>query len=133
MAFIHGRGAVVSLNAADLSVYSNSIAFNRSADSHDVTCFGKSFHVFAGGLGNGEATISGIYDDAVAGPRAVIEPLIGTNVTLIYKPEGTGATKPQDSVSVLVTAYEETVAVADMISWSATLQLSDTVTTTDQV
>lgn len=132
MPFIHGRGATVSLGGTDLSAFSNSINFNRSADSHDTTCFGKLFHVFAGGLGNGEATLSGIYDDAGTGPRAIIEPLIGTTVVLVYRPEGAGTGKPGDTVNVVVTAYEETVPVADMISWSATLQMSDSVVTADQ-
>lgn len=133
MAFVHGKGAVVTIDGDDMSAFANNITFNRSADSHDVTTFGKSFHVFAGGLGNGTAEITGIYDDSATGPRTTIEPLIGTVVSLVYKPEGTGSTKPMDTVNVLVTAYEETVPVADMISWSCKLQLSDTVTTADQV
>ena len=104
----------------------------RSADSHDVTCFGATAHAFAGGLENGTITLSGTYDDTSGGPRATIEPLLATSVTFVYKPEGTGSGKPQDSVSVVVTAYEETAAAADMVKWAATLQLTGAVTTTDQ-
>lgn len=132
MAFIHGKGSVYLLNAVDLSAFSNNVEFKRTADKHDVTTFGKNSHVYQGGLGDGTATLSGIYDDGAAGPRATIEPLVGTVVAFVHRPEGTGAGKPQDTVQVLVEGYTETEAVADMVMWSADLQLSGDVTTVDQ-
>lgn len=132
MAFIHGKGSVYLLNGVDLSPFSNNTEFKRTSDKHDVTTFGKNSHVYQGGLGDGTATISGVYDDGAAGPRATIEPLIGTNVAFVHRPEGTGAGRPQDTVTVLVESYTETEAVADMIMWSADLQMSSDVTTVDQ-
>lgn len=131
MAFKHGKTTVVKLNATDLSAYTNNAAFKRSADSHDTTTFGKTAHTYEGGLKDGTVTLTGFYDDGASGPKAIVEPLLGTKVTFLYQPEGAGTGNPQDSVSVLVTAYEETAPVADMITWSATLQMSDTVTVTD--
>jgi hypothetical protein len=133
MAKIHGKGLVVLLNAVDLSTHSNNVEFTRTGDSHDVTVFGNNSHVKQGGLLDGTCTISGIYDDAATGPRAVIEPLIGTVTVLVHRPEGTGAGKPMDTVNVLVTSYAETTAVADMILWSAEVELSGDVVTADQV
>lgn len=133
MAFKHGKDTVITLNAVDLSTFTTTSEFNRSADSHDVTAYGKFSHVFAGGLLNATASMSGTYDDGVTGPRATIEPLIGTVVTLIRKPVGTGAGRPQDSVSVLVIGYVETNPVAGMVAWSCEMQCSDEVTTTAQV
>jgi hypothetical protein len=133
MAFVHGKNTVVKLAAKDLSAYANASELARTADSHDVTTYGKNDHVFSGGLGNATASISGIYDTtAVTGPRAAIVPMIGTVVTFIRQPEGTGTGKPQDSVSVLVTGYTETNPVADMVTWSVSLQCSDAVNTTAQ-
>lgn len=134
MAFVHGKDTYVSLSAVDLSTFCDNVAFNRSADSHDVTTFGKDSHVFAGGLLNGTATITGKYDNtATTGPRAAVQPLLGTVVELIYRPEGTGAGKPEETVDALVTAYEQTNPVADMVTFSITLQLSDDVTSSAQV
>jgi hypothetical protein len=130
MAFIHGKDVVVTLDGVDLSAFANNVAFNRSADSHDTTTFGKDSHVFAGGLRNGTATITGIYDDGATGPEATIGPLIGTNVVLVYKPEGSVTGKPIRTVTVLVTGYDETAPVADMITWSCALQLSGDVVET---
>lgn len=135
MAFVHGKGTVTTIDGDDLSAYSNSVQFNRSADTHDVTTFGKNSKVYAAGLKDGTATIEGIYDNtALTGPGAVLRPLVGAAaVVLTYKPEGTGAGKPLATVDVLVTAYEETAPVADMVTWSCSLQLSDDIADTSQV
>jgi len=132
MTFIHGKNTFISLNAVDLSAFCNASNFERETDEHDVTCYGANDHVFTGGLGKGAASISGIYDNGAAGPRDTIEPLQGTVVTLIRRPEGTGSGLPQDSVSVLVKKYTESSPVADMVTWSVDLTLSGAVTSTNQ-
>lgn len=132
MSFVHGKGTAVSLDGDDLSVYANSVSFGRSADSHEVTTFGKNSKVYQSGLKDGTASIEGIYDNtASTGPGAVLRPLVGgAAVELIYKPEGAGTGKPVATVDVIVTAYDETAPVADMITWSAELQLSDDIADT---
>lgn len=132
MAFQHGKSTVVKLNGVDLSAFCNTSVIDRGADKHDVTTYGKTSHVYAGGLGDGTASMAGIYDNTATGPRDVIRPLVGTVVTLIRQPEGAGTGKAQDSVSVLVVKYVETNPVADMVAWSCEMQLSDTITATDQ-
>lgn len=133
MAFKHGKDTVVKLNAKDLSAYTNTSNFEKNSGSHDVTCYGKGAHVFNGGLLGGTGSMGGVYDNtAVSGPRAAIEPLVGTNVTFIRQPEGTGSGKPQDSVNVLVTKYTETNPVADMVTWQCDMQFSDVIDSTAQ-
>ena len=127
MAFVHGKGTAVNLDDGDLSAYSNSVTFSRTADTHDVTTFGKNSKVYAPGLKDGTATIEGIYDNtALTSPGAILRPLVGgAAVPLVYEPEGTGAGMPLSTVSVIVSSYEETSPVADMVTWSAELQFSD--------
>jgi hypothetical protein len=133
MSFVHGKNTYFSLGGVDLSAYTNTSTFTRGADIHDVTTYGKSDHVNAGGLGTSGLGAGGIYDNtASTGPRAAIEPLIGTTVTMIRRPEGTGSGKPQDSVSVVVGSYVETSPVADFVQWSVELTGSDAVTSTTQ-
>ena len=132
MSFVHGKNTFISLNAVDLSAFVTTSELNRSADSHDVTTYGKNSHVYNGGLLDGKATMSGVYDNTAAGPRDTIEPLIGTTVTLIRRVEGTGSGRPQDSVQVLITGYVETNPVADMVAWSCEMQCSDEITSTNQ-
>jgi hypothetical protein len=133
MAFIHGRNTFISLDGDDLSTFVTSSEFSRSADSHDVTTYGKNAKVYQSGLTDASCTLEGIYDNGATGPRDVIEPLIGGDaVTLIRRPEGTGAGRPQDSVSVIVTSYVESSPVADMVTWSCELQCTDDINTTNQ-
>lgn len=133
MAQVHGRNTYVSLDADELSEFANNVEFSRESDSHDTTTFGRNSKRYKGGLLDGTATISGIYEDGLTGPRALVEPLIGTNVALIYRPEGTGTGRPQKTVEVLVTTYNETSPVADMIAWTCECQFSGDVVTTSQV
>lgn len=133
MAFIHGKDTFISLNAVNLSAFVTTSELERTADTHDVTTYGKSSHVYAGGLLDGKASMAGVYDNtAVTGPRAAIEPLLGQTVTLIRRPAGTGTGRPQDSVSVVVGKYTETNPVADMVTWQVELQASDEVDSTPQ-
>lgn len=126
MAFVHGKGTAVSIDGGDLSAYSNSVAFNRSADTHETTTFGKNSKTYKSGLKDGTATIEGLYDStATTGPGATFRPLLGGDeVPFEYMPEGATVGKPVATVAVLVSAYEETAPVADMITFSATLQFT---------
>jgi hypothetical protein len=133
MAFVHSKNTVIKLGASDISTFTNTSELSRTADSHDVTTYGKSSHVYQGGLLDGKATIGGIYDNAATGPRDIIEPMIGTEVVLTRQPEGTGSGLPQDVVDVIVIGYVETSPVADMVTWSAELQCSDEIVSTNQV
>lgn len=134
MTFIHGSLTVVTLNASDLSAYTNSTDFDDSTDTHDVTCYGATRKAYKAGLGDGTITIKGSYDDGNGGPRAIIKPLktAGTAVTFIFRPEGTGSGKAQSSVSVIVSSYKESAPVADITKWEASLQMTGALTETDQ-
>lgn len=132
MTFVHGKNTFVSVNANDISPFANASSFKRSADEHDTTTYGKDSHVFFGGLKAGSWTVSGVYDNTGAGPRAILRPLLGTVVPFIRRVEGTGTGKPQDAGTVHVKSYDETSPVADMVAWAAELTISDTVTSTTQ-
>lgn len=133
MSLSHAKHTVLKLNAVDLSNYANNSQKEFTADSHDVTTYGKNSHVYAGGLKGGTATFSGFYDTtADTGPRDAIQPLLGTVVEFIHQPEGAGVGKPQDKVDVLVVKYTETSPVADYVQFAVDLQFSDDVDSTPQ-
>ncbi|MGE3414116.1 MAG: hypothetical protein AB7L91_18065 [Dehalococcoidia bacterium] len=133
MAFVHGKNTVVTLDGDDLSAFCNSVEFEQEAEALDTTTFGKNSKTYGGGLKDGTATLEGIYDStAGTGPAAVVRPLLGTVVELIYQPEGTGTGKPTHTADVVVTSYKESAPVAEMITWTAEVQLSDDVATTTQ-
>lgn len=133
MSFVHGKDTVFIVNSVDLSAYTKTSDLERTADVHDVTTYGKTAHVYAGGLHDGKGSASGVYDNtAGTGPRAVLRAALGLTVPVIRRPEGTGAGRPQDAVSVVVGKYTETNPADDMVSWQVELQLTDAVTSTTQ-
>lgn len=133
MAFIHGKNTVVKVATKDLSAYTDTSELPRTADSHDVTTYGNVAHRKAGGLFDGTFTMSGTYDgSAVNGPRAVLEPLLGTVAAVIRQPEGAGTGKAQDLFNALLTGFTETNAVADMVKWAATFEIDGDVDSTPQ-
>ena len=135
MATIHSKGVVLTLNGTALTGYSNSVTFTRTVDSHDVTVFGLNSKAYKTGLKDANATIEGFYDTtAMTGPPALFKSIIaaGDAVTLVYRPEGTGSAKPEAEVSVIVTSYEESAPVADMVMFSAELQCTGDIDDTAQ-
>jgi hypothetical protein len=134
VAFIAAKGAFLSVNGVNISQFLNSIESNRKVDSIDTTTFGQLGHTYQGGLTDGTLSCAGLYDSSAGGPKAVMEPLMqgGALVPLIYRPEGTGSGKPQQTCNGLVSTYVESSALNDMIKWTTEIQLSGTVTNTAQ-
>lgn len=133
MAFVHGKSTFLSVGGANISPFTTTSSIEKNADSHDVTTYGQDAHVFRGGLLNGTGSASGIYDRSTSsGPADMLEPLVGQNVALVRRTEGTGTGKPQQTVDALITKYTETNPVADMVTWSVDFQLSGTIAKTTQ-
>jgi hypothetical protein len=134
MAFVHGRGTVVIINGVDISAFTNNTEDADVHDAHDVSCYGADRKGWAYGLGDGKITISGIHDDTSVGPRKVLKALKNnrTIAPFIFRPSGTGVGKQQTSVNVLVETYTDTSPIAGMITWKSVLQMSGTLTETDQ-
>jgi hypothetical protein len=132
--FVAAKDAYLSVNGVNISQFLNSIESNRKVDSIDTTTFGNSGHTYQGGLTDGTLSCAGLYDDTASGPKAVLEPLMqgGQLVPGVYRPEGTGSGRPQQTCNVLVSTYVESSALNDMIKFTTELQISGTVTNADQ-
>jgi hypothetical protein len=127
-----GADAVLMLDSDDLSDFIDTVTFTDSADNLDVTTYGNGGHRKRGGLTDGNIAVGGVYDTTASGPRAVIVPLKGTVVTFAWRPEGTGSGLPESSGSVLVQNYVESAPVADIVRWTATLEIDGSLDHTDQ-
>lgn len=134
MSKVHGKNTYVSVNSVDISAYCTSCEFGRTGDAHDVTTFGNNSHRKQGGLYDGTVSLEGIYESVSVsgGPPAIFPSILNTVVPLVYRPEGTGSGKAQRSVSVLLTTYNESSPVADMITWSAEGEFDGDVSSTTQ-
>lgn len=123
-----GADAVFLLDGDDISQYMDTITFTESADSLDVTTFGNNGHRKRGGLTDGSASIGGVYDTSATGPHDVVKPLLGTVVPFTWRPEGAGSGLPETTGNVLVQQYVETSPVADIVRWTAALEIDGDVT-----
>lgn len=130
----HGKKTGFLLNGIDLGQYANNSQLELNPDTHDTTTYGKDDHVFSPGLGNGTLTVSGFYDTSTStGPKAVIQPLVKVaDVPFVHRPEGIGSGLPQDAGVCLITKYTQTSPVADYVTWSIDLQISDSINSTPQ-
>jgi hypothetical protein len=134
MTNVHGSGTFVSLDGEDVSPFTNSTTFGDGSDVHETTTYGRSRKTYFAGLGDGKITIGGFYDNGATGPRAVIKPLMaaGDPVEFIYRPEGTGAGLPQSKVDVVISSFNESSPVGDMVTWTCELQMTDDLDESDQ-
>lgn len=133
MAYVHGHNAVFKQASTDLSAFITSVEVKRSADDHDTTTLGDAAHEYSGGLTDGTVTLKGVYDaGSTTTPRVTIQGALGTVVAWTYQANGTGTGKPQQTGNGLVTAYEESAPVDDMVTWSAEYKISGAVTIADQ-
>lgn len=134
----HGKTTSTVINSLNISPHTRNCEWKRTGDTHDVTGYKAddtdTSKVYINGLTDGTATISGTYDtDATTGPAKVLEPLIGgAAVEFEYAVEGLGAGKPMRTCNVLVSSYNETAPVADIVTWTADLQITGPVAITAQ-
>ena len=127
-----GADAVFLLNAVDISAFMDTITETESGDSLDVTTFGNNGHRKRGGLTDGSISIGGVYDTTSNGPHDVVKPLLNTVVTFAWRPEGTGSGLPTVTGSVLVQNYVESAPVADIVRWTAALEIDGDTTDANQ-
>jgi hypothetical protein len=131
MAFSHGTTAVLKVadsipTLRDLSAYLTEETLQRTAGAEDVTTQGKTVKVYIPGLADGTIPLSGKFDPTVDG---YLNSILNLATTYEYYPAGTpvGPTKPKYAGAAVLTAYEVKTGVSGAASFTATLQLSDTV------
>lgn len=94
----------------------------ESSGTEENTTYGRDRQKFDPTLLNGAFGCSGKYDDTVSGPRAILKPLVGRVVWFKYRPEGSGAGKPQDYFDAVITKYVETAPFAGYRTWALETQ-----------
>lgn len=133
MSRVHSTETVILVDGNNISTYCNDSTCKRSAGTEDNTGYGADDEVHDPTLRTGEFSCSGKYDSAAAGPRAVLQPLIGTKVPIKHRPEGTGSGLPQDAFDAVIVDYEETAPVAGYRMWALTTKPSGAWDIADQV
>lgn len=131
MAFVHGKNAYIQLdNSAGtpttLTAITNEISYSQSIDTAETSVFGTSAKTYITGQNDATISISGLFDATSASViEGTIDALIaGTlaSASLIFGPEGNGTGKKKISCETIVTSYEISAPVGDVVSLSVELQ-----------
>jgi len=130
--FRHGKSTVfkVDNNAGTLTDISNTltdVSFPQSVDTAETSTFGSSAKSYVVGLTDSTLSVSGNFDATVDAHLAAI---VGKadSVSFEYGPEGSTAGMVKYTGEALLTSYEKSGAVGDVVSYSAEFQVTGAVT-----
>lgn len=141
MSFRHGRSSYFQLdNSAgslvDLSNRLDEVSISRSVETGEITTFGANAKSYIVGLADGTISISGkFHSDIDAHIQGVIAALsAGTLASASWQYRASSATasatNPQYSGEALITSYEVSSSVSDVVTFSLELQITGDVTRT---
>lgn len=137
MAFVHGKSTAFKLdNAAgsiiDLSAFLEDVGFPRNIETNETTTFGKNSKTYIAGLADGTISLSGKWDSTPDTQLAAIlaAHMAGTTLTVSfeYGPVGSGSGALKYLGEAILTSYEVSSPVADVVTFSAELQITGDVT-----
>lgn len=135
MTFVAGKVSVFKIGDSggtlrDLSAYCDKASLKRAADMLDTTTFGLNSKTYVSGLFDGTIDVEGYYDStATTGPDVVLSGILGgAPRTFEIGPEGGTTGKTRYTGLAILSAYEIDAAVADIVAFTATLQLTGDVT-----
>lgn len=134
MAFVHGKSAVFKLDDSggtlrDLSAYLDDLGFPRDIETAETTTFGVagSAKTYIVGLSDATISISGKFDATADGYLAGV---VGNSATLSfeYGPAGSTGGNVKYSGECIMTSYEVSASVGDVVTASADFQVTGQIT-----
>jgi len=132
MAFTHGKGADFRLDNSggsltNISTYLDDVSFPQTIETAETTTFGASSKTYIVGLRDATISCSGKQDSTL---DAHISAVLGQAATLSfqYSPEGTGSGGIKYTGECVVTGYDVTSPIGDVVGVSIDLQVSGDVT-----
>ena len=130
--FRHGKSTVFKVdNAAgsltDISNTLTDVSFPQSVDTAETSAFGSSAKSYIVGLTDSTLSISGNFDATVDAHLAAI---VGKadSVSFEYGPEGSTAGFVKYTGEALMTSYEKSGAIGDVVTYSAEFQVTGAIT-----
>jgi len=130
--FRHGKSTVFKVdNAAgtltDISNTLTDVGFPQTVDTAETSTFGSSAKSYVVGLTDSSLSISGNFDATV---DAHLAGILGqsASVSFEYGPEGSTAGYVKYTGEALMTSYEKSGAIGDVVSYSAEFQVTGAIT-----
>jgi len=131
MARVHGKDSHITINSVDLSAYCDSVTFNDGTEVGETTGMGQESKSYIAGLDDATLSLSGRWDStATTGPNAVLTAIKAGKVAVTFEfgPEGSANGAIKKSGSVLITAYNTSAPVGDIVAFTAEFQVTGDVT-----
>jgi hypothetical protein len=130
--FRHGKSTVFKVdNAAgsltDISDTLTDVSFPQTIETAETTSFGSNAKTYIVGLSDSTLSISGNFDATVDAHLAAI---VGQAATLSfeYGPEGSTSPNVKYTGECIMTSYEKSGAVGDVVTYSAEFQVTGAIT-----
>lgn len=133
MAFVHGKNTITTIDGNVMTAFIKSSDFDLENDNHDVTHGGANDKSYQAGLGDGKFNFEGVYDDGATSPRDVCMALRGAAAfAVIRQVDGVGSGKPQETFNAVMSKWAEASPHDGMVKYKCELQISGSITITDQ-
>jgi hypothetical protein len=130
--FTHGKATVFKVDNSGGSLTTISdvltdVSFPQTIETAETTSFGSNAKTYIVGLSDATISISGNFDTTV---DAHLSAVLGQAATLSfeYGPEGSTAADAKYTGECLMTSYEKSGAVGDVVTFSAEFQVTGAVT-----
>jgi hypothetical protein len=130
--FRHGKSTVFKVDNAggtltNISDTLTDVSFPQTIETAETTSFGASAKTYIVGLSDASLSISGNFDATVDAHLAAIAGQAAT-VSFEYGPEGSTAGQVKYTGEAILTSYEKSGAVGDVVTYSAEFQITGAVT-----
>jgi hypothetical protein len=130
--FRHGKSTSFKIDDSggtlrDISNTLTDVSFPQSVDTAETSSFGDSAKTYIVGLTDGTLSVSGNFDATVDG---YIAGTVGfaTPLEFEYGPEGSSSGYVKYSGTAILTSYEKSGAIGDVVTYSAEYQITGAVT-----
>ena len=130
--FTHGKATVFKVDNSSGSLTTISdvltdVSFPQTIETAETTSFGSNAKTYIVGLSDATISISGNFDTTV---DTHLSAVLGQAATLSfeYGPEGSTAGDAKYTGECLMTSYEKSGAVGDVVTFSAEFQVTGAVT-----
>lgn len=130
--FVHGKNAQFELGGTNLSTTLNEISMPREIETAETTAFGNQDKTYITGLSDATVSLSGMFDATVDGAiNTLITNLKSGSIasaSFRYGPAGSAGGSAKFEGDALITSYELSSPVGDVVTYSLELQVTGGVT-----
>lgn len=130
--FRHGKSTVFKVDNSggtltDISNTLTDLGFPQTVETAETTSFGSSAKTYVVGLSDSTVSVSGNFDATV---DAHLAGILGqaASVSFEYGPEGSTTGQVKYTGEAILTSYEKSGAVGDVVTYSAEFQVTGSVT-----